>query len=156
MKTRELQRIWWDWLSTAERLNRSLAEQQAALTVRDTNRIEAIQPEIESMMALLNEIDQNAVAMTKQLAGKLEAQPTLRSIVAALPEAEARQFDALANRLRVVGSNLQERIERNRLLIENELTYVGGSLFLIAKAAQEQEGDFATSTPGPVLVNQVA
>lgn len=156
MKTRELQRIWWDWLSTAERLNRSLAEQQAALTLRDATRIEEIQPELETMLARLNEIDQNAVALTKSLAEQLGTLPTLRSIVQALSAAEARQVESLANRLTIVGANLQDRITHNRKLIENELTYVGGSLCLIAKAAQEQEGDFSAAQAGPVLVNQVA
>lgn len=156
MKTRELQRLWWDWLSTAERLNRSLAEQQAALTLRDVTRVEAIQPELETMLTRLAEIDQNAVAATKALAEDMGLGPTLRSIVAVLSGAEARQVEALANRLMVVGENLQGRLDRNRLLIENELMYVGGSLCVIAKAAQEQEGEYAAAATGPVLVNQVA
>jgi len=108
------------------------------------------------MLTRLNEIDQNAVTTMKLLAEQWDTKPTLRSIVGVLPVAEARQVEALANRLAMVGANLQERITRNRMLIENELSYVGGSLCLIAKAAQEQEGDFAAAQAGPILVNQVA
>ncbi len=157
MKSRELQRIWWDWLSTAERLNRSLAEQQAALTLRDVARVESIQPELTMLMTRLNEIDQNAVASTKSLAELLETTPKVRSIVEALIPAEARQVEALAKRIEVVAQNVRERLTKNRKLIESELLYVGGSLTLIAKAAQEQNGGFGSAnTTGPVLVNQVA
>lgn len=157
MKSRELQRIWWDWLSTAERLNRSLAEQQAALTLRDITRVESIQPELEMLMTRLNEIDKSAVASTHSLAETLDTAPKVRSIVEALIPAEARQVEALAKRIEVVAQNVKERLTRNRRLIESELLYVGGSLTLIAKAAQEQNSGFgATQTTGPVLVNQVA
>lgn len=157
MKSRELQRTWWDWLSTAERLNRSLAEQQAALTLRDVSRVESIQPELDLMITRLQEIDQNAVASTKSLAEQLETKPSVRSIVEALNPAEARQIESLATRIRVVGENLRQRIDRNRKLMENELMYVGGSLALIAKVAQEQQGAFGTqSAPSAILVDQVA
>ena len=157
MKSRELQRIWWDWLSTAERLNRSLAEQQAALSLRDVARVESIQPELDLMMARLQDIDKNAVASTQSLAEQLETPPTVRSIVEALTPAEARQVESLSTRIKVVGENLRQRLDRNRKLLENELMYVGGSLTLIAKAAQEQHGAFGSqSTPGSILVDQVA
>lgn len=157
MKSRDLQRLWWDWLSTAERMNRSLAEQQAALTLRDVARVESIQPELDALSQRLGEIDRAAAASTQTLAEQLETVPTVRSIVEALNPAEARQVDALSKRLLVVAENLQERMDRNRKLIENEMLYVGGTLALLAKAAQEQQGAFSpTQTAQPVLVDQVA
>jgi hypothetical protein len=157
MKSRELQRAFWDWLSTAERLNRSLAEQQAALQLRDVARVESIQPELEMLSNRMREIDQTAAASTESLAEQLGTRANVRSIVEALNPAEARQVEALSRRVEVVASNLEERSMRNRKLIENELTYVGGTLALIAQAAQEQQGAFApTTTVGPVLVDQVA
>lgn len=156
MKSRELQRIWWDWLSTAERLNRSLAEQQAALTLRDVGRVESIQPELEMLLGRLRETDQQAAASTQTLAEQLGVLPSVRSIVGALGTAEARQVENLARRIEVVAQNVHERLERNRRLIENELTYVGGTLALIAKAARDQQGAFANAASGSVLVDQVA
>jgi len=157
MKSRELQRAFWDWLSTAERLNRSLAEQQAALQLRDVARVESIQPELEMLSNRMREIDQTAAASTETLAEQLGTQANVRSIVEALNPAEARQVESLTKRVEVVAANLEERSLRNRKLIENELTYVGGTLALIAQAAQEQQGAFAsTTTLGPVLVDQVA
>ena len=46
-KSRELQRQWWDWLSTGERLLRSLTEQTVALIKRDVSSVERIQPELD-------------------------------------------------------------------------------------------------------------
>jgi len=156
MKSRDLQRIWWDWLSTAERINRTLAEQTAALTLREVGRIESIQEDIASQSLVLNDIDKKAVAATQELAGELGVMPGLRSIVEALSPAEARQVESLAKRVEIVGANLKERLDRNRKLIESELTYVGGTLALIAKVAQEQQTSFAVAQVGAVLMDQVA
>jgi hypothetical protein len=139
MKSRELQRIFWDWLSTAERLNRSLAEQQAALTLRDVARVESIQPELETMMAHMKRI-----------------MPSLRSIVDALNPAEAKQLETLSKRIEIVGKNVQDRVALNRKLIENEMGYVGGTLALLAKVAQQSQGQFSTGVPSSVLVDAVA
>jgi len=156
MKSRELQRIFWDWLSTAERLNRSLAEQQAALTLRDVARVESIQPELETMMAHMKRIDEQAVASTQSLAGELDVMPSLRSIVDALNPAEAKQLDTLSKRIEIVGKNVQDRVALNRKLIENEMGYVGGTLALLAKVAQQSQGQFSTGVPSSVLVDAVA
>jgi hypothetical protein len=156
MKTRELQRLWWDWLGTSERLLRSLAEQKAALTLRDLSRVERIQPELRTMMDRMKAIDELAAASSKRLAEGLGVKPSLRSLLGALDEAEARQLGALARRVEVAAANVQEAMGANKALIQSELTYVNGTLALIAKAAQHHEGPFASRQESPVLVDQAA
>jgi hypothetical protein len=134
-KTKQLEALWWDWLSTAERLLRSLHEQTAALVLRDVERVERIQPEIDTLMTLMEETDSRAVALAKELAGELGTQPNLRSLVGALEKAEAQQVQAVANRVIVVARNVQEVIAKNRALIENELELVGGTIALVAREA---------------------
>lgn len=148
--------LWWDWLSTAERLLRSLAEQTAALTLRDVARVERIQPELDLMLDRMRKIDERAAAATRELAEELGVQPVLRSLVAALKTTEAQQLDSLSKRVRTVGENVESALSKNRALIQNELTYVSGTLALIAKSAGEREGRFAARSAEPVLLDQVA
>lgn len=157
MKTRQLQQFYWDWLSTGERLLRTLAEQTAALTLRDLTRVEAIQPEIDRLQLVMSAIDEKAGAATKELAEELGVEPRLRSIVAVLNPAEARQLTAMSTRVKAVADNLKERLFKNRKLIESELAYVGGTLAIVAQAAMEDSSRFAVvPKESPVLVNQVA
>jgi hypothetical protein len=157
MKTRELQTLWWDWLGTSERLLRSLYEQTAALTLRDVARVERIQPEIDGMMSHLRDLDGKAVACATKLAEEMETEPSLRGLVCVLDKAEAQQLQGLGNRVTVAARNVQDVLSRNRTLIENEMTYINGTLTLIAKAAVESAGPFAKkSAPTAVLVDQAA
>ncbi len=156
MKTRELQTLWWDWLGTSERLLRSLHEQTAAVTLRDVARVERIQPELEQLLERVKEIDQAAAACAKKLAEEMGTEPNLRSLVTALEKAEAQQLQGLANRVKVAARNLQDVFAKNRALIENELTYVNGSLTLIVKASTESGGKFGTRAGTAVLVDQAA
>lgn len=157
-KTKELETLWWDWLSTAERLLRSLYEQTAALTLRNVERVERIQPELDSMMALMRETDDKAAACAKRLAEELGTEPNLRSLVTALEKAEAQQLQALANRVIVVGRNVQDVMAKNRVLIENELEYVNGTMALVAREAAEKGKTYVgKAAVGPnVIMNQVA
>jgi hypothetical protein len=156
MKTRELQTLWWDWLGTSERLLRSLHEQTAAVTLRDVARVERIQPELDQLLERVKTIDESAAACAKKLAEELGTEPNLRSLVSVLEKAEAQQLQGLANRVTVAARNLQDVFGRNRALLENELSYVNGSLTLIARAAVESNGRFGTKTHGAVLVDQAA
>jgi hypothetical protein len=156
-KTKQLEQLWWDWLSTAERLLRSLHEQTAALTLRQPERVEAIQPELENLMGLMEETDAKAVACVKELAEELGTEPSLRSITLALNKADAQQLQSVANRVIVVGRNVQTIVAKNRALIENELEYVNGTMALVAKTATDQQGPYQQSTVAPsVVMNQVA
>ena len=145
MKTRDLQTLWWDWLSTSERLLRSLYEQTAALTLRDVARVEKIQPELEKHMARLKEIDALAVACAEKLAGELGTDPNFRSLVQVLEKAEAQQVQGLANRVTVAARNVQDVLGKNRALLENEMTYINGTLTLIAKASSDQKRPYRSS-----------
>lgn len=156
MITRELQKNWWDWLGTAERLQRSLTEQSAALALRDVGRVEKIQPELERLSTKLQDLDRLAAASTLELAESLGVTPKVRSIVDALPPVEARQVESLANRIRIVGDNVKQRMSKNRALIESELDFVHGSIAIVAEAVQNNQGDYAPTKSEPILVNQVA
>lgn len=156
MKTRELQTLWWDWLGTSERLLRSLHEQTAAVVLRDIARVERIQPELEALFTRIRAIDEQAAALAVKLAAELGTEPHLRSLVEALDKEEAQQLQGVANRVKVAARNLQEVFAKNRALIENELTYVNGTLTLIAKAAVEHQGKFARGGRTAVLVDQAA
>lgn len=155
-KTKELQRLWWDWLGTSERLLRSLAEQTAALTLRDVARVERIQPELDSMLERMKKIDELAATSARRLAEELGAEPSLRGLVGALQRAEAQSVQGLANRVKAAATNVSEALERNRRLIDNELTYVTGTLALIAKVANEHDNKYGTSPQQAVLLDQVA
>lgn len=157
MKSRELQTFWWDWLGTAERLLHSLHEQTAALTLRDLARIERIQPELDSLLEQVREIDDRAAACAHQLAADLGTQPNMRSLVQALEQAEAQQVQALANRVTVAAKNVQSVLDKNKVLIENELTYVNGTLTLVAKAANEKQSRYKRMPArATVLMDQAA
>jgi hypothetical protein len=156
MKTRALQTLWWDWLGTSERLLRSLYEQTAALTLRDVARVERIQPELDTLLKRMQEIDETAVACAKRLAEELGTESNLRSLVCVLEKAEAQQLQGLANRVTVVARNVQTVIDKNRKLIENESTYINGTLTLMAKAVTEAGAPFVRTHAAPVLVDQAA
>lgn len=156
MKTRELQQLWWDWLGTSERLLRSLYEQTAALTLRDVARVERIQPELDQMMSKLREIDNQAVALAHKLAGELGTEPSLRGLVSVLEKAEAQSLQGLGNRVTVASRNVQDVLKKNRKLIENEMTYINGSMTLIARAAVQAKGPFSMPQPNSILVDQAA
>lgn len=156
MKTRELQTLWWDWLSTAERLQRTLSEQMAALMLRDVAKVEKIQPELESLMNHMHDVDDRAVASARKLAESFGVEPSLRGLVGALETAEAQQVRGIANRVEAAARTVQEKLERNRKLVENELEYVNGTMALIAQAANESDRSYGGNRIESALVNQVA
>lgn len=156
MKTKELQQLWWDWLGTSERLLRSLHEQTAAITLRDTDRVERIQPELDTLLLSMKSIDDRAVACARKLAEDMGTQPNLRSLVQVLEKTEAQQVQSIANRVTVAARHLNTVLERNRTLLETELVYINGSLTLMAKAAAEQGGKFAVVSQAAVLMDTAA
>lgn len=156
-QTKELQRLWWDWLSTSERLLSTLHEQTAALTMRQVDRLETLQPEMDILMSKMAAIDDHAVACAKTLAAGLDCEPNLRSLVTALPKVEGEEVQAIANRVIVAGRNVQKVIDKNRALIENELEYVNGSMTVIAQEAVASQGPYkGKRSQANVLMNQAA
>ena len=155
-KTRELQTLWWDWLGTSERLLRSLSDQRVALVRRDVATVEKLQPELDAMMERMKSIDDQAAASASKLADELGADPSLRGLTDVLPQAEAQVVRGLANRVRAAAASVSERLEVNRKLIANELTYVNGSLVLIAKAAHEDRNRYGAANTPAVLIDQAA
>lgn len=151
MLTRELQRLWWDWLGTSERLTRSLYEQTAALTLRDVARVERIQPELDALLQRMKAADDEAATEANRLAGDLGSEPNLRSLVSALEKEEGQQVQALANRITVVARNVQTLMDKNRRLLENELEFVHGTMGIVAQAAANAGG-----TACCAIVNKVA
>jgi hypothetical protein len=157
MKTRELQTLWWDWLSTSERLLSTLQDQTKALMRRDVGTIDRLQNDLDSMLAHMKMIDDQAAVSARRLAEELGAQPHLRSLVENLSKAEGQQVQGLANRVKAAAASVSTHLDKNRKLIENELVYVNGSLALIVRASQDQESQFGGKKPSQaVLVNQVA
>lgn len=157
MRTRELQTLWWDWLSTSERLLRSLHEQTAALTLRDVARVERIQPELDQMLVRMQQIDDNATTCARKLAEDMGTELSLRGLVRVLEKAEAQQVQSIANRVTVAARNVQSVLAKNRALIENEMTYINGTLTLIAKTASEAQGPYKPGRDlAAVLVDRVA
>jgi hypothetical protein len=148
--------MWWDWLSTSERLLRSLYEQTAALTLRDVARVERIQPELDQMLLRVQNLDEQAATCARRLAEELGTEPNLRGLVRVLDKAEAQQLQGLANRVTIAARNVQDVLKKNRTLIENESTYINGTLTLIAKAAVESAGPYTSKTPTAILVDQAA
>lgn len=156
MKTRELQSLWWDWLSTSEKLLRALHEQTVAVTLRDVNRVEKIQVELESLTERVHAIDEQALACAQRLATELGVEPNLRSLVQVLDKAEGQQLHGLANKVVVASRHVQEVVAKNRKLIENEMTYINGTLTLIAKAAVETKSPYSKRPERSILVDQAA
>ncbi len=156
MKTKELQKLWWDWLGTSERLLRSLHEQTAALTLRDVDRVERIQPELDSLIDSMRVIDDKALACAQRLAEDLGTDTNLRSLVRVLEKTEAEQIQSIANRVTVAARHLNTVLQRNRCLIDQELHYVNGTLSLVAKVASESQGRFSQPTHAAVLMDAVA
>ena len=156
MKSRELQTIWREWLAVGDKLRLTLHEQTVAVTLRDVARVERLQPELESLMARVRELDGTAMACAKGLAGELGVEPNLRSLVRALEKAEAQQVQLLANKVTSAAQDIQAVVAKNRRLIEAEMTYINGTLTLIAKAAVEPRTPYRQKTATAVLVDQAA
>jgi hypothetical protein len=107
-------------------------------------------------MARLKDIDERAVSCAKALAADFEVQPSLKGLVSALPKEEGQQLHGLANRVTVVSRNVQEVLAKNRKLIENEMTYINGTLTLIARAAVHTRGPYRKRSVQTILVDRVA
>ena len=156
MKTRELQGKWNEWLKASDALLLTLHEQTAAVTLRDVGRVERLQPQLETHLAHVAGIDAQAVDQARRLAESLGTEPTLRSLVARLDKAEGQALHALANRVTMVARKIQATMEKNRTLLENEMTYVNGTLTLIAKAAGSPPTPYRRPARGPVLMDAAA
>jgi len=156
-QTRNLQTLWWDWIGTSERLVRALHEQTAAIMLRDIERLEELQPDIERLMESLREADERAAEAAQRLAEDLGAtKPGLRGLLERIEDAtEAEQLQALANRVRVAAQTIQGLVRKNEALIENELAYIGGTFHLLAQSAQ-QKGPYQTADRAAVLMDEVA
>lgn len=159
MKSRQLQLLWSDWLSTSEKLLRSLHEQTVAVTLRDVPRVERLQPELDELTAMIRAIDTKAVTEATRLAEELGA-PTLslRSLVSVLEKTEAAQVQLTANKVLSASQNIQDVVRKNRKLFESEMTYINGTLTLIAKAAIAGKGPYRTrrTNSTSVLVDAAA
>lgn len=157
MKTLELQNIWISWLSAADKLTGILHEQTVALTLRDINRIERLQPNLNNGMKELRDLDAKAIACATELAVSLGVEPNVRSLASVLEKAEASRLQELANKVIVTTRNLSHLIQKNRTLIENELTYVNGTLTLIAKTAEAERKPLRSKPVSTaVLMDQAA
>lgn len=156
-QTQSLQTIWWEWIGTSERLMRSLHEQTAAIMLRNVDRVQDLQPEIERLIQSLRDADGRASNEAKRLAETLGAEPTFRGLTEALKDGkEKEQLIALANRVRAAAQTIQGLVRKNQTLIENELAYVAGTLHLLAQTAQSEQGPYKDRGHAAVLLDEVA
>lgn len=145
MKSRQLLSLWSEWLSTSEMLLRSLHEQTVAVTLRDVPRVKRLQPELDEYTEQIRIIDASALAEAKRLAEELGAPMlSLRGLVTVLDKAEAAQVQLTANKVLSASQNIQDVVAKNRKLFEAEMTYINGTLTLIAKAAVAGKGPYRT------------
>jgi hypothetical protein len=159
MKTKPILNLWTEWLATSEKVLRCLHEQTVAITLRDVARVERLQPELEVLTDHLRDIDSKALAEAKRLAEELGAEPNLRSLVLVLEKNEGATLQLTANKILSGSQNIQDVTNKNKKLIENEMTYINGTLTLIAKAAVSGRGPYRTRRSNqsqPVLVDAAA
>ena len=159
MKSRQLLTMWSEWLSISDKLLRSLHEQTVAVTLRDVSRVERLQPELDELTSEIRKIDSEALAEAKRLAEELGVStPNLRGLVSALDKSEAAQVQQTANKILSASQNIQDVVSKNRKLFEAEMTYINGTLTLIAKAAVVGKGPYRTrkSNSNSVLVDAAA
>ena len=143
MKSRQLLTLWSDWLSASERMLRGLHEQTVAVTLRDVSRMERLQPELDELTELIRIIDSKALTEAKRLAEEMGAStPSLRGLVSVLEKTEAAQVQLTANKVLSASQNIQDVVAKNRRLFESEMTYINGTLTLIAKAAVSGKGPY--------------
>jgi len=159
MKSRLLQSLWGDWLSTSEKLLRCLHEQTVAVTLRDVPRVERLQPELDELTETIRMIDGKALDEAKRLADELGASlPSLRGLISVLEKNEGAQVQMTANKVLSASQNIQDVVSKNRRLFESEMTYINGTLTLIAKAAVIGKGPYRTrkNNSTSVLVDAAA
>ena len=153
MKSRQLLTLWSDWLSASERMLRGLHEQTVAVTLRDVSRMERLQPELDELTELIRIIDSKALTEAKRLAEEFGAStPSLRGLVSVLEKTEAAQVQLTANKVLSASQNIQDVVAKNRRLFESEMTYINGTLTLIAKAAVSGKGPYRTRKNNSVSV----
>ncbi|MCL6623411.1 MAG: flagellar protein FlgN [Fimbriimonadales bacterium] len=156
MKTRKLQEIWREWIASAERLLKVLHEQTAAIMLRKVEEVERLQPHLELLIDDLRAIDARAVEAAHELTTELGVPHNFYSLVKALQGEEQMQVQSLANKVRAIAQDVQRVMRKNQTLIENELAFIAGSLHLLAKAGEEQQGPFGPKTHAAVLFDERA
>jgi hypothetical protein len=154
---KQLEQYWNAWLKKSDDVLDLLHQQTAALTMRQVERLESLQPSLDKEMEAMTNLDENAVACAKGLAEQLGCDSNLRSLVGVLEKAEGQRVQALANKVIVAGRNVQRVIDKNKALIENELAYVNGTITVIVNETQKAEGPYAPRrSQANVLMNQAA
>lgn len=159
MRTKNLQTLWAEWLKACDALLLTLHEQTVAITLRDVERVDRIRPELELQLTNVRAIDTKAMDEAKRLAEELGAPtPSLRGLVAVLDKDEAAVIQATANKVLVGAQRIQDVMNKNRKLIESEMTYINGTLTLIARAANEGSGPYRGRPSGSrsILVDAAA
>lgn len=145
MKSRTLLSLWTQWLQSSDKLLRCLHEQTVAVTLRDVARVERLQPELELYTDEVRSIDAQALAEAKRLAEELGAlMPSLRGLVSVLDKEEAASVQMTANKVLSNSQKIQDVVNKNKRLFESEMTYINGTLTLIAKAAVAGKGPYKT------------
>lgn len=159
MNIREISALWAEWIRSAERLLLLMHEMTAAVTLRDVPRVERLTPLIADGMEELRALDGLAVDALRALAERLGVVPGLRAIVAALPKVEGQALQATANKIVVLEGKIGHVCAKNRKLLEAEMTYVDGTLTLIARAGapKTRRSPYTRRTaPDAILLSEAA
>jgi hypothetical protein len=159
MRTKTLQTLWNEWLKASDSLLLTLHEQTVAVTLRDVERVERIRPELETQLSAVRAIDAQAIDEAKRLAEEVGAPaPSLRVLISVLEKDEVAVIQATANKVLVGAQRIQDVMNKNRKLIESEMTYINGTLTLIARAANEGTGPYRGRPSGSrsILVDAAA
>ena len=155
MNTQQLLIVMQEWIASGQRLYALLDRQSKALAHRDVTQVEALRTHIEQSLETAQALDARRSELFNSLAQELEVGVNLKEISSKLPANEARAVTHISLRAGRLAEAIRLMLERNRVLIENELVYVEGTLSLIAKAAQEQTAYGRGNAPA-LWVNEVA
>jgi len=121
MLTNELQQVWCEWLATAERLVQKMHEQTVGVTLRDSERINRLQPEIAGLLGSLTVLESQADSMVRHLGEVVATGTSLEALAKALEQVEARQLLGLANRVAAESRVIGNLVEKNNRLIAEKL-----------------------------------
>ncbi len=156
MKTRRLQTLWWDWLSTAERLERILNEQSIKLVGRDIHEVDKLQPEVDRLLMRLKNVDDQAVAVREDISRQLGVSSAIEEIMDQLSERESMQLMSITNKVKIVSRNISRQIEHNRKLATNEYDFIHGTVTQLVKAAVNSNRTMGMKTTTEGLLDNIA
>lgn len=109
---------WNQWLKSSDELLQVLHEQTAAITLRNAEKVEALDPEINHFLAELTALDHQASSHANALAVECKLADSLIGWKGCMPKDQALDLLALANQVKVAARTLDTLIAKNAALAE--------------------------------------